>query len=630
MFQVRIKYVYLLVVVLLMRQPALSQTAPVNFHHLSVKNGLNDGIINAITEDKYGYMWFASYGALNRFNGTTIKKYEHVMGDSSSAPGGIVYALYCSSEGRLFIGGEEGLREFNYNTGKFIPVPVFSKIRITAIAESAANELLVLGNNQVWRFRLDNRQKSSLLQSWPAGINPSKIFSLFKKDNRLYLGAKGAYLLYDLKSGGVSGYTVPQLQGAAADAVMPDALGNIWINNVFQFRLLRIDQRSGEVREMDKDPLVIKNGVQQQFLDFVADSENVWIATSLKGLIRYNVQTGAMGYYQKNLLNPGSIANNILRALYLSKDGTVWISMLGGIDYFHPSKNIFEALFPFPSYDANQFARGFTEDIQGNYWFSTGDGIARYNSATGQYRVWQNESGKSPVIYYNSARAVLADGNNVWIATGKGVNRYDIAADRMHFLTAKDSLPELFYLNINKDSKGKVWFCTNMQDGLYYYDPASEKIHSICRHPVLKRFCGYSVRRVFEDTHKRLWLGFSGQGYAVYDPATASVKYWYNSSGGDSSFNSNLVIDIAEDRKGVVWLTTFNGVRGVDILSNKTYWLTVKNGLRSNVTNGIKCDAYNRLWIGTSAGLSLVDSNRKTVYQFDESFGFPSMEFPEH
>ena len=55
---------------------ANGQGPAINFHHLSVKNGLNDPMVNAICQDKYGYMWFASLGALNRFNGAGIKRCE--------------------------------------------------------------------------------------------------------------------------------------------------------------------------------------------------------------------------------------------------------------------------------------------------------------------------------------------------------------------------------------------------------------------------------------------------------------------------------------------------------------------------------------------------------------------------
>lgn len=608
-----------------------SQTPAINFQHLSVSNGLNDGIINAIVQDRFGYMWFASYGAINRFNGTVIKKYEHVMGDSSSAPGGIIYTLFCNSKGQLYAGGDKGLVEFDYSTDQFKRISSFQNTRITGIEELDNGDLLVLADNKLYRHHHSASTKTLLAEKeQPGFLKKYPLFSISRKNQLYYAGTYGGYIIYNNQTGQAEFKPVKALNGEKADAVISDAKGNIWLNNIFTFRLIKVEQQTGAEISVKDLPAIAGRGVQQSFLDFIADSENVWIVTSLTGLIQYNVHTGDMQFHQKNILKPGSIATNILRTIYRSTDGTIWVSLLGGVDYFDPKKNVFDFLFPFAAYDANQLARGFTEDPTGQYWFTTGDGVTRYNPKTKQYQTWRNEEGKAPAIYYNSARAVLAHGNHVWIATGKGVNRYDLSTGVMQFLTVKDSLPPLFYLNINKDSKGTIWFCSNMSDGLYYLDPSEKKIHSIRSHPGLKKYTGYGVRRVFEDSRHRLWLGFSGKGYAMYDPASGQSQYWYHAKNGDSSFNSNLVIDITEDQQGIIWLSTFDGVRGVDPGNNKYYWLSVKDGLPSNVTNGIRTDSLDRLWIGTSAGLALVEKNRKSITVFDASYGFPAMEFPEH
>lgn len=628
-----LRYCHIIFALLLLtgtRSVSKAQSTSLNFHHLSVRQGLNDGIINAIEQDRYGYMWFASNGALNRFNGTAVKKYEHRPADSSSAPGGMVFAIYSNSTGRLFFGGDNGLCEFDYQHDSFLPIPGFENDRIIAITEAGPDELILAVGYRLWRYSISKKQKTPVTDKAQTGKSGQyRIHSLFKKGQLLYAGTNGGYLIYDLAKQQFTYHEVALLKGARADELIVDAGDQVWVNNIFQFSLIRIG-KNGQETAMHELSSFGGKAVQQSYLDFVADEENVWIATSLTGLIQYNVHTGHVRQHQKNILRPGSLAENILRTIFRAKDGSIWISLLGGVDYFHPAKNVFDIYFPFPSYDANQFARGFACDKQGQYWFSTGDGVTRYDPVQKTYRIWRNESGKAPAIYYNSARALLADGNRVWIATGKGINCYRIDEDRMDFLTEKDSLPTIFYLNINADSRGTIWFCSNMGDGLYYRDPADQKIHSIRNHPVLKKYTGYGVRRVFEDSHQRLWLGFNNRGYAMYDPGNGQTQYWYNSFRGDSSLNGNLVIDITEDRKGVIWLTTFFGVRGIDTEHKKEYWLTPKEGLPSNVTSSILSDSFNRLWIGTSAGLALVNSDRTNIFQLDETWGFPGLEFSEH
>ncbi len=39
------------------------------FRQVTVAEGLNDGVITASSQDRFGYIWFASPGGINRYNG---------------------------------------------------------------------------------------------------------------------------------------------------------------------------------------------------------------------------------------------------------------------------------------------------------------------------------------------------------------------------------------------------------------------------------------------------------------------------------------------------------------------------------------------------------------------------------
>ena len=120
---------------------------PINFHHITVKNGLNDGVINAIARDKYGFMWFASLGALNKFNSTSVKKYTHIEGDSTSLPNNVPYAMAAGMDDRLWIGYTNGMIEFDILTGKCKKVKALVDRNIYAIHVTPDNKLFI-GNHK--------------------------------------------------------------------------------------------------------------------------------------------------------------------------------------------------------------------------------------------------------------------------------------------------------------------------------------------------------------------------------------------------------------------------------------------------------------------------------------------------
>jgi len=49
---------------------------PLKFEHLSLEDGLSESGVRAILQDSAGFMWFGTWGGLNRFDGYTFKIYK--------------------------------------------------------------------------------------------------------------------------------------------------------------------------------------------------------------------------------------------------------------------------------------------------------------------------------------------------------------------------------------------------------------------------------------------------------------------------------------------------------------------------------------------------------------------------
>lgn len=48
----------------------------ISFRHLGLNEGLSHTTVPSITQDSLGYMWFATYDGLNRYDGYTFKVYR--------------------------------------------------------------------------------------------------------------------------------------------------------------------------------------------------------------------------------------------------------------------------------------------------------------------------------------------------------------------------------------------------------------------------------------------------------------------------------------------------------------------------------------------------------------------------
>src|SRR5690606_12478101 len=112
---------------------------------------------------------------------------------------------------------------------------------------------------------------------------------------------------------------------------------------------------------------------------------------------------------------------------------------------------------------------------------------------------------------------------------------------------------------------------------------------------------------VYHDSKGRYWLGFNGTGLGMYDPSTGKQQHFRASTTDNKGIAGDAVVDIKEDQKGIVWVSTFTGLSAIDpvTLSINNYHHT--NGLINNSVAALAIDAQNRLWIATGAGLMMLD-----------------------
>ena len=53
------------------------QTENIRFKHITIKDGLSQGAINCMLQDRRCFMWFGTQDGLNRYDGYEFKVYKH-------------------------------------------------------------------------------------------------------------------------------------------------------------------------------------------------------------------------------------------------------------------------------------------------------------------------------------------------------------------------------------------------------------------------------------------------------------------------------------------------------------------------------------------------------------------------
>ena len=83
------------------------------FTHLTTNDGLSQGYVVAILQDRRGFMWFATRDSLNRYDGNAFVVFKNNPNDSMSLSSNFIQDLMEDDHGFLWIATNTGLNKFD-------------------------------------------------------------------------------------------------------------------------------------------------------------------------------------------------------------------------------------------------------------------------------------------------------------------------------------------------------------------------------------------------------------------------------------------------------------------------------------------------------------------------------------
>lgn len=616
-----------------------AQLTDLNIQQLDISRGLNDGIVRCIAEDQYGYMWIGTVGALNRFDGAHVERYVYLPNDSTTINPSQPRCMHSDVNGRFWIGTEDGLMEYDFSKNNFKHASALKHINILAIESINPQELLIVTKKKLYTYQL-KRQQLEPLQSIVARNNPNftdpVYFGLCKVEQNIYLATDRGLLSYHCLNHQIHGIPIEGHNDQTINLLQSDKDNKLWLFYPNLKKLIKIEGNQLNPLVTSKPIMTYNTSDSVNAVGLITDNnDGVWIATRSNGLFYFNAATRLLTQYKSRVLLTNGPKTNNYRFAYKDKQGIIWLACdVEGISYFQPNQRFFKNLLPFPDEEQLNFSklgRAICIDQQLNVWMGNHDGLSRYNPRTQQYIVWRNLPGEKEVLYNNIIRSLYCDAeNNVWIGTGSGVNRYNSKSNAIEFIP-NNYLPNSWYNSINEDKSGNIWFCTNDTAGLYWYSQSNKSFQSIAQHPLLKSYNRYApVSYVFEDSRQRIWISFSRKGVLMLDKKNNSCKTYQAINDKSSGIIGNQIIDIKEDDQGIIWVSSFNGITGIDVEKNKFHSLNSQNGFTSNLTSSMAIDPMNRIWLGVNGALTMIETDRNTISRFTTNDGLSSVGFHEH
>jgi diguanylate cyclase (GGDEF)-like protein len=622
---------------LLFSAPALalrSNVAMTNFHlqNWYSDDGLPHNTVHSIAQSSDGYLWFATWNGLARFNGRSFKVFNNETDPSFQTNGvravaagsnGEVWAALTRSglfhfqdrqwksvdavnsagnlqlsvlrfarDGTLWI-GTQGQGVLMYQVAsktlqRVRPEDGIEDTWVQGFFEDTDGSMWIAGARGLMRYRQGKLDKFENVHGLKSG---SPIFSVLR-DRRGVLWVGGELGLFRLKTDGKSSAqrfdNVPLTSNTAVQTLSEDSSGNLWVGTQ-SGGLLRLKD-SGEF-----DRLLAARGLaNNRVLSLLEDREgSLWIGTNA-GLTRLSDSP----FFR--ITNRDGLRDEFIRSIFPSASGSVWIGTSRGLGEFRNGKVI--ALQKSPVSRAS--ITSVMEDQQARLWVGTYDAGVSVREA-GQWRTLTRADSALPS---NQVRALLeARDGSVWIGSAQGLLRINGTEARVY--RREDGLPRDYVLSLMQSADGSIWVGT--VNGFAILQ--GEQVQTFESN---KDFPADDVFHFQQDGAGVVWLA-TDRGLVRFHNGSFEVF------GRAQGLPDETIFSTFEDRKGHFWLSSNSGLMRLSRLEiakferGETKRMQVDmfgraDGMSAAQINGASfpstsVDSIGRLWLPTARGVTVLD-----------------------
>ncbi|WP_197411189.1 two-component regulator propeller domain-containing protein [Colwellia sp. TT2012] len=625
--------------------------ASIRFTGYDIEDGLSQNTVNAIIQDKYGFMWFGTQDGLNRFDGFEFETFYADTEDPSSLSNDYIYHLFIDQQGSLWIatrGG--GLNRFNYDTETFDHFQYLKRGEnssyhsIQQIIQPNQNELwLATHDAGIQIFNLHSQDFSDFIfkKEHQELLSKNIISSLLlDKKNNLWLGTETNGLIkYAINTQSIEYFKhnnqqTYSLSDNQVTSIYQDQSQTIWVatlnglnkyqptHNNFQRVILKSANQDTSSHIAIND---IKEDTQQR----------LWLATS-SGLHILAKDRDKQSHHQHNPMLNESISGNIVYELYIAKNNILWLGLFAhGINKFNLSRPIFTHIYKDntnPTLLQHDEIWSIFEDSQGEIWLGVdGGGLNHFNKKTQRVKRFIHNKNKNS-LSSNRVWAIAESNPGVlWVGTyDAGLNLIDTNTNQVeHFVNQPDndnSLIDNKILALYKDKEQNLWIGT--KSGLDKLDTNTRKFSHFTYDPNDKYSLSFNyVLSIFEDSRDLLWISTYGGGLNSYNKKTQQFTRYQHDSNNANSISSNYVMSVSEDSDNNIWIATFGGINKLDFYHQEITRYGKKQGLANEATYAVLEGNDGAIWLSSNRGISRLDTKTNTFTNFTLGDGLQSYEF---
>jgi signal transduction histidine kinase/ligand-binding sensor domain-containing protein/DNA-binding response OmpR family regulator len=615
------------------------------FDVFNVNNGLPHSDVNAIVQDKRGFIWIATYNGLCRYDGYNTLVYRHQKNDSKCISNNRIVALL-AEENFIWIGTETaGFDRFNIKTETFEsfkyassnPSSINSN-SILAISRDSKKQLWIGTNKGLSLIKNDQKEFNKV--SAVRFLNQETVVRyIFPDGNLLWLGTNDGLIAFDITNYTYKTYHFSP-DGQMINGIMKNE-DELWLTGSSGLLAFNIKQRT--FKKLDN---------RASFCILKAKSNTIWVGTQGDGLLKFDSSGRLIKKYNSNRIGNEGLSNNEIKALYQDHSGVLWIGTFGGgINMLNLKAKKFitykKIVGKENTLSSNRVICFYHDNFK-NLWIGTrGGGLNVLNRGTGKMHYLKADDGSARTNHISSLYEDRLGG--IWIGTWNGLHilkanvKKNFLNERQNpafsSLALKVDFANLTVFKIVSDKDGYLWLCTSRglhcyKPGLNFYDGKIVESFQYQENNPLSITDDYITDILIEKTNtnvKSIWIGTkNGLNHISIRGSSRSIRRFYKDK--DNGLNENFISFIHQDKKQQIWLGMLGGGIG-KIISGKSKGesiklesYTTKEGLKNDDVETLLEDNFGNFWMG-GEGITKFNPINKNFRYYDVKDGLQSNSF---
>lgn len=596
---------------------------------LTIRDGLSQGFVSAILQDREGFLWAGTKNGLNRYDGRDFKVFTNNPFNPYSISNDFVLSINEYGDFLLIGTNGGGLNIFHKKTQRFYRLPdqlpggqrLESPVVYKAFVDAHRNiwihywkeKTYVEGPVCLIRVPGDFWQRlGNVDQPW-ADVTIDKPYTqlarqvkMSKDGNILWMVNEKEAFSIQTKTGQLKTYPAATKNGN----ILEDTLGNIWMLGQhgmvrFEksgFRPIPCDFKVRNVFGFDRQNRILMNAEPEGFLR-----------------IETNKTTTQLRRSDAESMGTGSIGDKAI----IDRSDIVWLATLGyGLKKLNPHRGRFKTYFQGASIYSPPFAD--TAGTIGYFDFFNGLVCLPTSSRHPLARCGQEKANFRAYTRFTQDCA-----GNFWVYFSNTVVYQLLQIDRQGRVLETYSMkqPPQSGGTIMLDEQCMIWIAHN--GVLIRLDPVTKQF---TRHEYSNILpLGHEVLALARTANGHWWLATNyGLVEAIASGTGFTFKLFKKEPGNANSLRNENLSALLVDPKdaNLLWIGTKGG--GLELLDTRTgrfKHLSTNDGLPNDVIYGVLNDNSGNLWLSSNRGLIRYNPATGVIKNFTEPDGLLSNEF---